>query len=166
MADLQFVSKDERFGVRIAQAEIDRMKDHCAEWDIAETGGILVGHYNADRNRAIVTKASLAPKDSRRGRTWFVRGVFRLQEWLRELWTGRGEYYLGEWHYHPGGSCQPSGTDARQMEEIALDPKYGCPEPLLIIIGQLQHNQWEIGVYVFPDGKPVVHLYKHRVSQL
>lgn len=160
MAIINFTSEDGRFGLQIEHRELDRMRDHCSTWKSTETGGILVGHYNGQRNSAIVTKASLAPKDSQRGRTWFVRGVSQLQKWLKELWAGRGEYYLGEWHYHPGGSCQPSGTDCHQMSEIADDVKYGCPEPLMIIVAQPRAGKWEIGAYVFPTKGQMLALHE------
>jgi hypothetical protein len=64
-----------------------------------------------------------------------VRTVGKLQAWLDSLWRRKADYYVGEWHYHPGASASPSGVDVAQMRAIARDEKYACPEPLLIILG-------------------------------
>ena len=68
-----------------------------------------------------------------------------MRQMLLNLWRKR-EYYLGEWHYHPVGSAQPSAADARQMQDIAKDDDAQCPEPVLIVMGE--NNA--VTVRVFP----------------
>jgi proteasome lid subunit RPN8/RPN11 len=112
-----------------------------------ETGGILIGRYDADGWMAEVVEATTKPRGSRAGWWWFRRGNAGLRELLSARWCD-GYHYLGEWHFHPGGSSQPSGTDLHSMREISADPAYQCPEPILAIIGGRPTHRWELSVSV------------------
>ena len=79
----------------------------CSESGRVETGGVLIGRYNRERNMATVTRVCGPPPDSRKGRNTFVRGTQGLQHLINRLWHVN-EYYLGEWHYHPEGTAHPS----------------------------------------------------------
>ena len=91
--DLSFRSLDGRFGLLLPACVLARILRACHRAGEAETGGILVGYYTAELDRAVVTAASLAPRDSRAGPTWFERGVRGLQGWLRHTWRARGHFY-------------------------------------------------------------------------
>ena len=142
-------SADRRYGVRIQREVLGAILGMCAQAGSVETGGILVGRYNREHSCAQVTRASPAPTDSRSGKNWFVRGVRGLQRWINTLWC-RGEYYLGEWHFHPGAARSASGRDSRQMLEIAQSFSYRCPEPILVIIAGDPHATWYVNALVFP----------------
>lgn len=101
-----------------------------------ETGGILIGYYDVLRQNAIVTEITNAPKDSKSGGTWFLRGVSGLKQLLIHRWKIKEEYYLGEWHFHPKSSPKPSFVDISQMKQISKDNRYNCKEPLLLIVGE------------------------------
>lgn len=60
-----------------------------------ETGGILAGYYDDERNRAVIIKSSAAPADSKQTRTRFYRGVQGLKDWLNTLWKIDKAYYVG-----------------------------------------------------------------------
>lgn len=116
-----------------------------------ETGGILIGRYDGSQRIAIVTRASSAPPDSRCSLSRFHRGIAGLQEWLDDLWrAGHGEYYLGEWHYHPCAVAAPSADDRREMKAIAAREAWRCPEPVLFIVGRGAGSEWAMTVHVFP----------------
>ncbi len=151
MPKLEFWSDNRHYGLVLPASQVERLIGFCLAVQGQETGGILVGQYNAAHDCATVTVVSEAPSDSQAGRTWFHRGMAGLSRWLRQLWTKR-EYYLGEWHYHPNGRPLPSGTDAAQMREIATSIQYHCPEPLMIIIGEDQEFGFRLLAYVFPKG--------------
>lgn len=148
MADREFRSVDRRFGMKLPEAELDRMLAFCKKAGDQETGGILVGTYSQDLCYAIVKAASAAPEDSVGGATWFQRGVCGLQRWLNGLWSSR-TYYLGEWHFHPSAAPNPSGTDVSEMGQIAAKESYNCPEPILLILGGDPAREWRIRVFVF-----------------
>lgn len=130
----------------------------CEEKKPLETGGILIGSYSEDGTTANVRNISGPPQDSKHGRRYFYRGVSNLASWLSELWTSTGEFYLGEWHYHPDSWPTPSPTDIKQMKRIATDPKYHCPEPILFIVGGDTNRQWYSSCHIFIHGKTMIKL--------
>jgi len=116
-----------------ALRDLDRM---CRDTAAVETGGVLIGRYSVDLAVAIVREATPPPSDSRRGHTWFERGVAGLREMLGRRWRARERtYYVGEWHFHPASRVVPSSDDFSQMVQIAHAEEYDCKEPLLVILG-------------------------------
>jgi integrative and conjugative element protein (TIGR02256 family) len=158
MSDLEFWSEDHRFGLKVAEREVSRIRKMCATASTQETGGILVGVYTKTHDCAVVTAVSGAPPDSKSGRNWFFRGVRGLQEWLVRLWHTSRHYYLGEWHYHPGGPPHPSPTDNEQMRRVANSILYQCPEPILLVVGSGLASERDMKAFVFPRGKGSVEL--------
>jgi integrative and conjugative element protein (TIGR02256 family) len=160
MPDLEFWSLDRKFGLILPETNVSLLLELCAQSKPNETGGILVGYYTTAHDCAVVTAVSRAPSDSRHGRTHFFRGVRGLQRWIDYLWSRKHRYYLGEWHFHPGGSPHPSVTDTEQMKMFAASPDYQCPEPILVIIGGTPLEKWTVGAHVFPKGQSVVELLR------
>jgi integrative and conjugative element protein (TIGR02256 family) len=150
MDAFEFRSEDGAFGVSIGPETLTNVLKECHDSAPAETGGILVGHYNDALDIAVVTDASERPPDSKSGRTWLVRGTAGLQGWLDLLWSSsKRRYYLGEWHFHPGGPPEPSPTDVKQMGNIACSPSYRCPEPVLLLVGGSAEGRSDVRVFVF-----------------
>jgi len=146
---LTFKDREGQFAVLIDLTQMAHLLERCANANDYETGGILMGYYNEKLDTATVIRVVGAPDDSRRGRTWFHRGVLGLQDLILGLWSKQRHYYLGEWHYHPNGSPEASTVDVRQMEEIASSRSYQCPEPILLIIGGNPRGSWSVQVTVF-----------------
>lgn len=132
--DALFRSADNRFGLELPAAVLGAMTQECTRRSDMETGGILAGRYDKELRLAKVSLATAPPPDSGGGRAWFRRGTAGLKRLLDQLWT-IGDYYLGEWHYHPGASPQPSAQDLEQLRIISSDPRYACPEPVMVILG-------------------------------
>ena len=151
--DAVFRSTDGRFRLLIGVGPLAHILDLCLDSHPLETGGVLIGHYGETLDAAIVTRVTGPPPDSRRRRTAFYRGTQGLQELLHALWR-KNEYYLGEWHYHPGGSPEPSSTDVRRMQEIAESDDARCPEPILLVAGA----DCEMTLHVFPCNQEAVRL--------
>lgn len=122
----------------------------CEQANDLETGGILVGHYSSDGTVAHVEEALGPPNGSRSTSAGFARSCVGLTEVLRHKWT-KGQYYLGEWHFHPRGQTRPSSQDRRQMAEIGSDAAYCCPTPILIVVGA-GDGSWKPAVWVLTDG--------------
>src|ERR1017187_1816474 len=114
-----YQSEDEKFSLKINSQLNKELLNYVATAGNNETGGILIGTYNESKNLASVKLITGPPSDSRQGRTWFERGLNGLQKILTNSWKIR-QYYLGEWHFHPGGSPDPSHRDKNQMAEIAI----------------------------------------------
>ena len=151
--NFSFRSADGRFNLLIGECLRNELHTYCDAAHPLETGGILVGRYNCRRDTAIITTVTGPPADSTSRRTRFYRGVQGLQSALDACWDN-GEYYLGEWHYHPDAAPQPSLADLRQMRGIAGDSSAQCPEPILIIIGANR----AISAQVFPRNQAFVPL--------
>ncbi|WP_037248977.1 Mov34/MPN/PAD-1 family protein [Rhodopirellula baltica] len=122
-----------KFGLRISEKQQVALISFCQQAGGIETGGILLGRYIEADSCALVTSVTGPPRDSKRTRFTFQRGVHGLQRLLDQLWRRNKAYYLGEWHYHPAPAPTASAQDNAQMQEIAGSEKYGCPEPLLLI---------------------------------
>ena len=144
--DAAFRSSDGRFRLVIGDGPLAKILDECLASDVLETGGVLIGHYNETLDTAVVTQATGPPPDSERRRSTFYRGTQGLCELFRSLWPTE-EYYLGEWHYHPGSSPEPSAADVKRMREIAESDAANCPEPILLVVGANQ----VITAHVFPN---------------
>lgn len=144
----QWASDDGRFALRLPEHALNAIFYACRKSGQAETGGILVGRYSADLVVANVTHASPPPPDSTAGPTWLRRGIVGLESWLARLWTRDARHYLGEWHFHPFSSPQPSGRDLAQMRVIAKSTRYHCRTPILVIVGGDPQGQWSIHVEV------------------
>ena len=151
--DAVFSSTDGRFRLFIGADPLAHILDLCLDSHPLETGGVIIGRYNETLDSATVTRVTGPPPDSRRRRTAFYRGTQGLQELLRALWRKK-EYYLGEWHYHPEGSPEPSSTDIRRMQEIAKSDDAKCPEPILLVVGA----DCEMTTHIFPCNQEAVRL--------
>jgi integrative and conjugative element protein (TIGR02256 family) len=145
-------SSDHGYSCCLAQTVYSRMTSLCARAWPHETGGILIGYYTTDQICAVITRVIMAPKDSQSGPSWFYRGVDGLQRRLHSLWQQK-QYYLGEWHFHPGGQPIPSSVDVQQMYAIGASETYSCPEPLLIILAGSPLTGWNLRIFVFPRDK-------------
>lgn len=150
--------------------EIERL---CTAAGDNETGGILIGQYTADRLTVVVSEATSPPPDSRKGCSWFVRGIVGLRELLWQRWRSQErQYYVGEWHFHPADIIEPSPDDLDQMARIAREKKYYCSKPILVIIGRPSAGGGgrPLRVFVCPAGEtPVEMLHEsgatvHRYS--
>ena len=157
-----FWSADQRFGLRISSTLLEKMCSLCSASFPNETGGILAGRYTAARDCALISEVTPPPKDSVHRPTTFVRGTRGLKSFLDKLYQSKGEYYIGEWHFHPNAAPLVSGVDHDQMIRISESPTVNCAEPILIIIGGGPDGDWETAVYVYPRGQDRIDL--HRIA--
>lgn len=155
---LEFWSKDDAFGLRMSNSNLEKMLAHCGKSFPDETGGILVGSYTKSLDCAVIEIITGPPKDSQKGRTWFKRGVKGLQEILENYWKGN-RFYIGEWHFHPDSDPSPSDKDKNQLKAICKSKEYDCSAPILVIVGGSPPNDWDIRTFVFPRGKDSKELF-------
>lgn len=148
-------TEDGTFAVELRASVLGALNRYCRDAGSLETGGILIGRYSNDLAVAIVREATPPPTDSKRGCSWFVRGVSGLREMLGNRWQSRERtFYIGEWHFHPVNYIEPSGDDFAQMLEISKTREYTCKEPLLLILGGSQdEGQRILRVFVCPDAE-------------
>jgi integrative and conjugative element protein (TIGR02256 family) len=160
--ELKFSSSDNLFGLKISFKEMEKIRRCCVKNNNKEeTGGILVGQYSRRHNDAVVTHISKPPDDSKRGASFFIRGIKGLQQLLNLFWK-RKEYYLGEWHYHPFSHPIPSDIDNQQMIAFAQNKLLKCPEPVLLLIGGNPKKEWNIKGFVYFQNGHKIELFMVR----
>jgi len=146
---LEFWSEDKRHGLQLPEKCVRIVLQECRLARGRESGGILLGYYTDQLDCAVVTRVTGPGRGSRAGGTWFERGVAGLQAVVTRLWrSGRG-YYLGEWHFHPDASADPSPDDLQTLRRIACDRGSQCRHPALLILGGDPATSWTASAYVF-----------------
>lgn len=155
--DRHFVAQDRPLAATLRDAALVEAIGHCVAAGRDETGGVILGRYSATHDRAEIHELGPPPPGSQATRTSFFRGTGGLQDLLHRRWR-EGLYYLGEWHFHPFAAPEPSAADIRQIQEISTDPRYRCPEPLLLILGADPRKLVKLGVFVCPRGGRIVPL--------
>lgn len=96
-----------------------------------ENGGMLAGRYSADRHTVYIEKV-VVPVEKLTGRTTFMRKTNGLEKVWEQL-SQEGLRYVGEWHSHPNGSTQYSGSDLAAM--IDVEKEVAIENPILMIVG-------------------------------
>ncbi len=121
--------------VLIARDAYEFMKNEGSRSGDIETGGILMG-FRSGTGNLIITKVSGPGPSSIRRSDWFERDRDFCQQVLDKTVAELGErgQYVGEWHYHPRDTNQPSGRDLQSLTEIALQANYATDEPVLVIL--------------------------------
>ncbi|MCX6064977.1 MAG: Mov34/MPN/PAD-1 family protein [Chloroflexi bacterium] len=155
IANYHWIANQGEYLLVVQQVAWQAIVSECFRANDRETGGILIGYYTNDQSTANVTEALPAPKDSKWGQYWFVRGVTGLSTLLLKRWANptRRTFYLGEWHFHPSIGLEPSDYDFKQMKEISYSSNYHCKEPIMLIIGQDDNGNRPVRVFVFPRDK-------------
>jgi integrative and conjugative element protein (TIGR02256 family) len=153
MTPLQiFTSQDRRFQIALPDMAVETMLVQARAAGAVETGGILIGHYSADHQTAIITRTEPPPSDSKAGPTWFERGIAGVKDVLQRMWTApQKTFYLGEWHFHPFAPAAVSGTDDRTMKRVDLRNGFACQEPILLILGGDPAASYHVNAYIFPN---------------
>jgi hypothetical protein len=115
-----------------------------------EIGTSLIGSYSDFGFCANVLGLAPLTKDSRSGRTWFIRGIEGLKKFYELLDRRfRGcRHYIGEWHSHPSSPTSTSGTDRQSHIEISQDEDTNCPEVILAILGENLNSEPILSVSV------------------
>lgn len=102
-----------------------------------ETGGILVGSFDAQRRLLYIVDVLPAPPDSKESPEAFERGIEGLpakRKQINKISAGWLDY-VGEWHSHPAGcSCDRSPADCKQCNWIAGNMQIeGLPGLMMIV---------------------------------
>jgi proteasome lid subunit RPN8/RPN11 len=138
----------------VSPAAIACMIEAARKAGRSETGGILIGRYGPEGWVADIVEATPRPQGSRSGWFWFQRSSTGLAALLEDRWS-KGLHYLGEWHFHPGGSPAPSRSDVRAMLKVADDEAYRCVVPLLAILGGRPEADWSLSMTLFRGGHAI-----------
>jgi len=154
MDNLLFQDNNRIYNINLSKEAYEQMLFYCNQANPYETGGVLIGNYSLSQTIANILKITPPPKNSRHAKFSFHRGSRGLKKILDIAWE-QGQYYLGEWHYHPNASSRPSNIDRSQMLVLSQDKKLNCPEPILVIIGGYKGN-WNINVRLYVRGQEII----------
>ena len=113
-----------------------------------ETGGMLLGWENDDRNDIVVAtiigpgpNATHTPTSFRPDAEWQQE---RLDVQYQE---SRGRItYLGDWHVHPAGGFGLSRRDRRTMAKTAREGEARCAQPLMGLVAWTE-DVYRVGVW-------------------
>jgi len=147
---LLFKSDDTNLEIVIDPQVFKNIFEECSKWENLETGGILIGAYFD--NRAIISEMTGPPRDSIHEPANFYRGIVGVQQLLDEKYK-QGERLVGEWHYHPNNSPEPSKIDDATMHEFSQDEKLNCSEIISIIAGGNSCMGWELSVHIYMNNQ-------------
>ncbi|HEX7949010.1 MAG TPA: Mov34/MPN/PAD-1 family protein [Candidatus Limnocylindrales bacterium] len=161
----RYVAAEGELAVSIEDEAWLSIIEQCSAAGRRETGGILIGRYTRWRDQAHIIEATGPPRDSRFWAFAFWRGLKGLRTLLAARWRESGMSYLGEWHFHPYMSAEPSPTDLKQMRQFAGDPAYQCPKPVLVVVGGDPAQDEDVTVSVV-DGDAVVPFEPASESQV
>lgn len=109
----------------------------CAEaekFKFKETGGILIGYKDKIGNHVITHATGPGPK-AYHGITYFEADNKYCQNILNKIFdlTEGALTFLGDWHTHPWGALKLSSRDIKTFKELAIDKRFGTPEPIMVI---------------------------------
>ena len=145
-----FESRDQRYLVRVPDTVVGHVGRLAHAGLPSETGGLLLGTYSGRRSVLTLRAALPPPPDSVRSRRTFVRGTEGLSPLVGGVpIDGRLAHVVGEWHSHPAAPPTPSRTDQAQMTWAAARCLFGCPTPVLLIVGRelLSPDDWTVTVF-------------------
>ena len=120
---------------RLRQALVEQRANRLPN----ETGGALVGTFDAQRQRIYLVDHVPAPRDSVEHPTAFVRGSEGLPEAFENVARATAGQldYAGEWHSHPDGhSTLPSQDDAALFAWLSRHRLVDGFPPLMLIAGE------------------------------
>ncbi len=121
--------------VVISPSLIDMIKNEIRKDMKIETGGVLAGFIDEARKLVITHISGPGPK-AKKKRDGFLKDIEFCQKFLDEVYqsTQTKSNYMGEWHYHPSLSHQPSKIDINSISDISTQPEYLLDEALMIIV--------------------------------
>ena len=120
----------------------DAVIDSCRIWREdrlpSETGGVILGYFDARRRTIYVVDVLPAPTDSVEYPETFIRGCKGLPEQMAAVLarTGGQVMYVGEWHSHPrSAAISMSNDDTVLLQAIAEHMKHDGWPGLIMILG-------------------------------
>ncbi len=112
--------KSGNWSVYVETQVIQKIKNAAAKYVSLETGGILFGSIDRQRNKIYITGSYETEANKKSCSFTRVIGERKYELIKLEKVTAGVIHYVGEWHSHPAGSnCLMSITDRKTMCQIA-----------------------------------------------
>ncbi len=158
---------DDRHEVRLAASALAEMRAEARRGarvrePRVETGGSLLGGFDAAAGVVWVDEATGPPPDSLLSEVHFQHGTIGVEDRIaaRRTATARVTTFVGMWHTHPYGPAAPSPTDEEGMRELVL-PVAKAPPRALLLIASGQSQRWR--AWLAGDAAP--HWYARVVER-
>jgi len=103
-----------------------------------ETGGLLLGYWEAENSSTINVKHIVGPGGKANHELDYFEPDYEFQESeLARLYaaSGRRLHYLGDWHTHPNSEAYLSLRDKMTIRSIARYADARNPNPLMVVMG-------------------------------
>jgi len=129
---------------------IDEMASEAATAAPNETGGMLVGWENADRNEVVILGViGPGPAAIHSPTSFHPDGAWQQEELDATYRRSDGVVtYLGDWHVHPSGGFGMSRRDRRTMAKTASHADARCPRPLMALLAW-DSGRYNVGVWMW-----------------
>ena len=115
---------------------LSQMREEASLWSPLETGGILLGYTSAENDVIVTTVIGAGPKAKHfRSRYEHDAEYERFEADRLYKRTGDPDFYLGDWHTHPGGRARMSWLDRKTLASIAKRGET-IAGPVTMILGE------------------------------
>ena len=131
----------------------------------AETGGVLLGYWRADRRTAVITHIVGPGPSARHGEVSFEPDhEYHLAEIARIYdASGRIATYLGDWHSHPGGSTSLSSIDRVTLARIAATEDARAPRAMMGIAAP-SRGVWNFRIWIARPGSSFFNWGRRQIA--
>lgn len=134
----------------LSEDVIDEMATEATRASPNETGGMLLGWENDDRNEVVILgTVGPGPAAVHAPTSFHPDGVWQQSELASIYRQSDGVVtYLGDWHVHPFGGFGMSRRDRRTMAKTASHPDARCPRPLMALLAW-EKDRYRLGVWTW-----------------
>ena len=113
-----------------------QMRTDATRWSPLETGGILLGYTSAEDDVVVTSVIGSGPTAKHYRHRYEHDAEYERSEASRlYMQSGAPDFYLGDWHTHPGGRARMSWTDRRTLADI-FKRKEAIAAPITLILGE------------------------------
>jgi integrative and conjugative element protein (TIGR02256 family) len=147
--DVVLQSADGRHEVRLAAPAVAEMRAEArrgarVRGKQVETGGSLLGGFDAAAGVVWVDEATGPPPDSLLTKDHFEHGIEGVEQRIasRLTATARVTAFVGMWHSHPYSLAAPSKTDENGMRDLLVPVGTAPRRALLLIVGG-RSGRWQ-----------------------
>ena len=115
---------------------LSQMRTEASRWVPLETGGILLGYTSADDDLVVTTVIGCGPKAKHYRHRYEHDAEYERAEASRlYMQSGAPDFYLGDWHTHPGGRARMSWLDRKTLAAMVKQGET-VVGPVTLILGE------------------------------
>lgn len=137
--------------VWVADSAVSAMIAEGSRCHPYETGGMLIGWVNDDRNEAVIAVVLGPGPGAEHELVRFRPDADWQQQHLGDLYlrTGGRLTFVGDWHVHPNGGFGMSRRDRKTMGHTAAAPDARCPQPVMLLLARTVNGAYRLGAWTW-----------------